>query len=485
MTAKKVGIVGTGMGSLSAAAILTKRDIPVEMFEQNWLPGGCASSYPRKHVIYESGATTLVGAGKGMPLQKVLDITGIEIPLIQLQTPMKVILKDGTTITRHADPEAWISEAEKIFGTKGQRSFWNECIKISRFVWRASGRYTAFPFSKVTDILTTATCTRFQDIPYLRYSFISVQDLLKKHGLDRNEEFIEFCNEQLIISAQNHCHDVNALFGATALCYTNVPNYYVPGGMIEMVKAFTKFIEDHGGIIRLRTGVESIRRDGNSYLFQTEGGTYQFPYVIGGIPINNLYTISDIHLQKPLKQSLMLPENLYSAFTMGISLRTASTDECIHTQIHIPEDLLPFGSGSLFISRSAPGDSLRTEANKQVLSVSTHIRNPHIQAPIDKTEAENRVISYLHDKKILNRDDIEYYHSSQQKSWLKWTARAYGSVGGYPQQMHIKPWQMKDARWDQKGAYLCGDTVYPGQGIPGVALSGFLATEKMRRDHGI
>jgi phytoene dehydrogenase-like protein len=42
---------------------------------------------------------------------------------------------------------------------------------------------------------------------------------------------------------------------------------------------------------------------------------------------------------------------------------------------------------------------------------------------------------------------------------------------------------MKDARLDHKGAYVCGDTVYPGQGIVGVCLSGIIAFRKLMQDH--
>jgi phytoene dehydrogenase-like protein len=31
-------------------------------------------------------------------------------------------------------------------------------------------------------------------------------------------------------------------------------------------------------------------------------------------------------------------------------------------------------------------------------------------------------------------------------------------------------------------AYICGDTTYPGQGIPGAALSGIIAAEKIIAD---
>jgi phytoene dehydrogenase-like protein len=67
-------------------------------------------------------------------------------------------------------------------------------------------------------------------------------------------------------------------------------------------------------------------------------------------------------------------------------------------------------------------------------------------------------------------------------SWENWIYRKYGFVGGYPQYFNIKPWQMLDARLDGKGAYICGDTTYPGQGIPGAALSGIIAFEKIMRD---
>ena len=78
-----------------------------------------------------------------------------------------------------------------------------------------------------------------------------------------------------------------------------------------------------------------------------------------------------------------------------------------------------------------------------------------------------------------------YRHSSPHGAWEKWTARAHGFVGGYPQYIDIKPWMMKDVRLDGKRAYICGDSTYPGQGIPGACLSGIIAVEKMRLDHRI
>ena len=116
-----------------------------------------------------------------------------------------------------------------------------------------------------------------------------------------------------------------------------------------------------------------------------------------------------------------------------------------------------------------------------VMSISTHSPDPenHI---IDNQKVEEAIIKELVKNDFLLEENIRFIHSSSPKSWVKWTGRKWGFVGGYPQYLKIKPWQMLDARLDGHKAYQVGDTVYPGQGIPGVTLSGIIAVEKMMLD---
>ena len=105
-----------------------------------------------------------------------------------------------------------------------------------------------------------------------------------------------------------------------------------------------------------------------------------------------------------------------------------------------------------------------------------------VHTEVDGEKLEAVIIKVLEEKGFLRQQDVIYQHSSTPKSWHKWTKRAWGFVGGYPQFMGIKPWQMNDARLDGQKAYICGDTTYPGQGIPGTALSGIIASEKLAND---
>ncbi len=476
-------VVGGGLSGLTSAALLAAEGMNPLVLEQNWIPGGCATSYPRKHVVFESGATTLVGLDEGMALHTLLIKLNIDIPAVRLQIPMRVTLPDGEIVTRHADREAWIAEAERVFGVSGQRAFWEFNFRLSDFVWRVSGRYLHFPPSSWKDLIHLARKFNPADVFFLRYAFISVDDVLKRFGLAGNKRFARFCNEQLLISAQNHVGEVNALFGAAALCYTQLGNYYLPGGMRTLADALTRFIESKGGRVVCRTSVTSVKSEkSGGFVLETDSGTVSAPLLISAIPLNNLYEIDHTGKASGYSRYLLSPDRLYSAYQAGIYFRSDLKFDCLHHQIHLSAPFPGTGADSVFVSLSHPGDRTRCPEGHYVASVSMHIRNPHKRVTEDKTVMEHAVLRLLEKHGFFRIEDVVYYHSSGPKSWEKWTGRKWGFVGGYPQFMKIKPWKMKDACHPVKGFYLCGDSVYPGQGIPGVVLSGMIAVAKAEAD---
>ncbi len=481
------------MGALTTACLLAKAGKKVGIFEQNWLAGGCTSSYWRKGFVFESGATTLVGLDENMPLKYLLDELGIDLQAVELILPMQVHLQDGTVVNRYKALDQWIEEAERIFGAKNQRQFWQFCYQVSQFVWETSLKQTAFPPTRFSDILVCAKNVNLSQLRYAPYSFFSMQWLLKKYDLLKNKPFVDFINEQLLITAQNHISEVNVLFGATALCYTNYGNYYVNGGLINMVNPFVKYLETRESKVFLRHKVEKIDFDGKMYRLKIrqkgkEEQTFTAPILVSGIPINNTLELFESSPYQPSTfdtHKIMDSPQLNSAFQVGIGFKKTRIFDCIHHQIHLDAPLPEIGSASIFLSLNHPDDSSRTDApDMMVGSVSTHIKNPAKNKVFDKEKAAQAVVNVLEKRGFLRKEDIVYLHSSATTAWEKWTNRKFGFVGGYPQYFSIKPWQMIDSRLDGKGAYLCGDTTYPGQGIPGVVLSGIIAYEKLKRDKG-
>jgi phytoene dehydrogenase-like protein len=459
---------------------LAQKGLTVAVLEQNYLPGGCTSSYWRKGVVFEAGATTLVGLDEGMPLKYLLDTIGIQLSARKLALPMQVVLTNGTIINRYEAIEDWIKEAERVFGSKGQRPFWEFCYKVSRFVWDASLRFLEFPPSSFAELIKLASSARIADFGYGRWSLYSMADLLQKYGLDQNERFVAFVNEQLLITAQNRMEEVNVLFGATALCYTNYGNYYLDGGMINLVNPLVDYIESKGGVVALRCRVEKITTVGERYIINTSKGTFESSYVIGAVPINNLREVFP-QIQRSRAKD-MPSEMLNSAFQLSIGFRPRKHFDAIHYQIHLHAPLSGIKSKSIFLSLSHPLDETRSDVEGlMVASVTTHIPDPKSQEVFGDI-LEREIIGVLQLHGFLQPEDIIYKHTSGPKAWEKWTGRKWGFVGGYPQYMKIRPWQMVNSRLGPKGVYLCGDTAYPGQGIPGTVLSGIIAAEKLSRD---
>ncbi|HOY47895.1 MAG TPA: NAD(P)/FAD-dependent oxidoreductase [Flavobacteriales bacterium] len=476
-----VVILGSGLGSLSAAVVLAKQGKRVVVLEQNYLPGGCVSSYFRHGVIFETGATTLVGLDEGMPLWEVIRQTGISIEAQRLDLPMQVVLKDGTIVRRFNDPELWIAEAERVFGVQGQRAFWETCIRLSTQVWDISTRQLSFPPASLTDILGCIKSARMKDLSALPYAFKTIQDLLFENGLDSNETFVAFVNEQLMITAQNTSQEVNALFGAASLCYTLVGNYYVPGGMIRLIAPFVEFIEQNRGDVLLKTPVSSIKRVANQWEIHTGKGIIRSRAVISGLPVNNLVElVQDEKSIRKLQRKLMPIKSLNGAIQVSFVYRQRKEVSCLHQQIHLSESFEFEGSGSIFISKSDVGDRLRSELGEGILSVSMHYRLGQ-KSNLDMERVKLVIQSILIREGYFEEDDIIRISASTPASWEDWTMRKGGFVGGYPQRKNIKPWQMIQARVGS-GLYVCGDSVYPGQGIPGVALSGLIAAKKLVQD---
>ncbi len=484
-------IIGTGMGSLTTAGLLAKSGKKCLILEQNYLAGGCTSAYWRKGFVFESGATTLVGLSENMPLQYFLAQIGVEIPAIKLDIPMQIHWENQpentqNSLTRFQDLEAWISEAERFFGKKNQRAFWEFCFKISQFVWKTSLQQKTFPPKKISDFwhcLRNATLSQFKNAPYSLYS---MDWLLKKFDLHENETFLDFVNAQLLITAQNHTSEVNVLFGATALCYTNYDNFYVEGGLINLITPIMDYIQKQGSDIQLREEVENIvyHKKEKKYEIKTNKNTYFSHNIVSGIPLNNTLQIFE-NAPKHLQKKVLESKKLNSAFQMGIAVKEeiAKRLPTIHHQIHLGKPLPYINAQSIFISLNHPNDHTRSDfPQHSVMSVSTHIANPAENIILDKSIIEEEIFKILTKKSFFKRENVVYYHSSTQKSWEKWTNRQYGFVGGYPQFFHIKPWDMVEARIDNIGAYLCGDTAYPGQGIVGVCLGGIIAFEKMKND---
>lgn len=475
-------VIGSGMGGVSAACMMIKHGMRVIVLEAAYVPGGCSSSYKRKGYVFESGATTLVGFDEHQPMQTLERELGIEIKKTELNPSMSVHL-DGREIVRFKDREAWIQEAIKHFGNpEGQRSFWNQAFKVAETVWRVSGNNVFFPPKNLNDWMQLALVNHPKDAPTLRFAFTSVLDVMKKHGV-ATHDFIRFADEQLMITAQAAAKDTPFIFGAAGLTYPNYSNYYVYGGLLNMVEQLRVWMQERGSEIKTRRKVVSVEKKGDeSYLVKTENGEiYQTPIVVSNIPIWNLGQLADDEMKPWFEEKSKRYEKAWGAFTMGVVCEDTFDEEMpLHHQLHLPKnETMPLtGASSVFVSMSARGDTARAPEGLRTLNVSCHTDTAHWftmngEYDANKQKVQEFVVAHL--KKTLPgmaNSEIKLAFSATPITWQNWVYRKDGRVGGIPQSMSRSVIDWPPAETPFPGFFLCGDTIYPGQGIPGVTLGG-------------
>lgn len=474
-------VAGAGMGGLSAGALLAKAGYSVLLLEAGHVAGGCSSSYYRKGYIFESGATTLIGFDQNQPMKILEELLEFEIPKKEIQ-PSMTVHQSGKQIIRWKDRETWIEEVTAIYGEKEeQKRFWELCFDISDVVWKVSGKNNFFPPLRISEVVHLFK-NDMRDLWVLPYAIKSVKKTATDIGIS-NPEFYRFLDEQLIISAQSPSTETPMLFGAPAVTYTNYTNFYVPGGLIEMVNTLSANLESNGGTLHVKERVLSIDQiNGITEVNTNKNKRYRSRCFVSNIPVWNMVDITQGELKNYFQKESAKYEKAWGAFTMGIVTDDPFPEEMtLHHQIHIDEDERRDGlnSNSIFVSFSDREDKSRIKGDgERVLNVSTHA-DPDFwfelngSYNVDKDAVQEQIIQLLQ-KKLPHFADanVKLAFSSTPVTWSNWVYRKKGRVGGIPQSMDRSLLDWTPNQTPFAGIYLCGDTVFPGQGIPGVTLSG-------------
>jgi len=516
------------MGGLTTASLLARDGFRVLVLEASHLPGGCSSSYPRKGFVFESGATTLIGFDEHQPLARLEKMLGITLPKEPIDPPMTVRM-NGEVITRYTDREEWIAEAIRAFGNEeGQRRFWELAFRVSDTVWRVSEKNIYFPPQNVREWLELPVRNRLKDIPVLRYAFQSVRKVMQTCGVD-TPAFRSFIDEQLMITAQSKSDDTPFLFGAPGLTYTSSTNYYVPGGLLKMVQTLEEYIRSRGGDVRCRSKVVRIQtkeeylQEKNAgaaadaagtgaaeagavgadtagagakgtgaagsgelpdvgYVVSTTSSRYFSRNIVTNLPVWNLPAITTGARKEWFDKQAARFRHAWGAFVMGIAVKDEfPPDLTLHHQIHLDRPMPHTGAESLFVSISASGDTARAPEGYRVLNISCHTETDvWFGKPEEydhaKAETSEAILSILEERLPgFRKDNVQVQFEGTPVTWQNWVHRHRGRVGGIPQSMKRSLLDWPPARTPFKGWYLTGDTVYPGQGIPGVTLGGINA----------
>ena len=117
---KKIAIVGGGIGGLTAALLLSHRDVDVTIFERSDRLGGRIAFEEEGDQRIDQGPTIVL-----LPemLYSILEEAGISrerLPLIECDPLYRIHYPDGKVLTKHRQPERQAEEVERVFPGEGK-----------------------------------------------------------------------------------------------------------------------------------------------------------------------------------------------------------------------------------------------------------------------------------------------------------------------------------------------------------------------------
>ncbi|MCT7444004.1 phytoene desaturase family protein [Aliarcobacter cryaerophilus] len=455
-----LAVVGSGIGG-SLISILNK-DKDLVLFEKDKNLGGTASTFKRFGNYFNSGATTFVGYEENHILKDIFDIVNFTPDLIESSYAYRTII-DGKIIDRKCDFEEFLESLNTVFYHKNNRYFWQTLKDIDERFWRLKDIYFA-KYSLNSYLKTLKTV----EILFKEYKFLmfkSTKSFIKEVLGDISKEYEDFIDAQLQITLQSSSKDIPLLSFAIALSYPFHKIFYANGGMGKLFDDMLKDID-----VKNSEEIKYIKKERDFYRLISTKNEYLSSKVVLNTPV---FECSELFLDEDIKNYYKKFE-FYDQSAFVIYLKIDSQKEFLnHYQIILKDTIPNSVSKSFFVSFSHKDDE-KLSKNGYSVTISCHTK-ALFWSNLSKDEYETKkeftkkfiideLLKNISDIKI---EDIKIEFCATSKTFKRYINRF--NCGATP--LNLKNiFKIPSSTTPFKNLYNIGDSVFAGQGWPGVAL---------------
>ncbi len=496
MSEESIIVIGGGIAGLTGAALLAKEGYPVTLVEAHNQLGGCAGTFQRGEYIFDVGATQVAGLEKGGIHHRLFHYLDIPIPDAKILDPgCSVDLGDKSgLINLWHDPLRWEKERQKQF--PGSETFWSLCSKIHESNWKFVDRDPILPVRNFWDLSQLIGALRPSNLLTGFLSKLTIADLLVITGCHKDRRLRRFLDLQLKLYSQEPASRTAALYGATVLQMAQSPRglWHLHGSMQILSDLLRDSFLRDGGSLFLGHRVTKIFSEKNSNTFDVnvidrKKNLIQMKAseIVFSLPPQSLLDLIPIDggLSPTYREGIKkLPKPSGALVFYGAVSRYNLPTNCPgHIQV-FDENF-----GSLFISISMENDQ-RAPLGMATLIASVFVdidewSNLDSQTYNRKKDIVSKEIRTILDKKFnLLETNWAHQELSTPRSFERWTRRPGGIVGGLGQHPdQFGPFGLS-SRTPLKGLWLCGDSIYPGEGTAGVSQSAMMVVRQILAGKG-
>ncbi|MEM7425721.1 MAG: phytoene desaturase family protein [Pseudomonadota bacterium] len=499
MDAKKVAVIGAGLGGLTAACTLAARGHEVQLFDKNEWVGGKAAELNQEGFRFDMGPTILTVP---QALYKVFEEAGRKIEdyieLIRLDPQWRCFFDDGTVLDLSENVEEMAQAIGEFTGDKSAAQGYRDFIQLSERLHTISQKH--FFWKSVEDLKDmfslkeTFELSKLKDVLALKMG-TSVADTIRAKASDKRvaqllDHFVQYVGSSPFQSPAVLC--------SIAHMQTELGVWYPMGGTRAVPVALAKLAEELGVEIRLGRDVDSIRqKNGAVEAIQcADGEVFEVDAVVSNM--DAIRTYNELIGGEAAKK---YPKEQFEPACSGVVLYLGLNKAYDHLAHHCfvfskdPEEEFDiiYGKGepapdpTCYLAapaRTEPGVAPEGGDALYVLVHTPYLRPHHNwnemlpgyrQVIIDKlkrtagmTDIEDRIVTedYLTPQSIHDRYKV-----------LDGAIYGLASHGKY-----MGAFKPGNRSRNVKGLYLSGGAAHPGPGMPMVMMSGWIAADSFDQD---
>lgn len=480
---RRVIVIGAGVGGLTAAALLARAGLDVTVLEAHIYPGGCAGTFYHQGYRFDAGATLPGGFYPGGPMDLAAQAVGIpQWPAQPSDPAMAVHLPDGATVTRWAGDTRW-QEQRAAFGAAAE-DFWRWQERTADALWDLALRLPPWPpqtAGQVAQLIHHGASWLSADLRRLAPGLLAdAVRPIAAHLRAAPPRLRLFVDAQLLIAAQTTSAYANALYSASALDLPRRGVMHLAGGMGAIAETLAQAVQRNGGQVRYRQEVQRIvvERGRPVAVTTKRGDSIPADLVIANLPPWNIAQLLGDDAPARLRNLPPRPKDGWGAFMLYVGLDGSAIPSQgfpLHHQVVAAE---PLGEGnSVFLSLSPAWDSERAPVGRRAVTLSTHseLAGWWDLFEKDRDAYEARKDAYAERMLAVAERAIPHLRSAADLilpgtpvSFQRFTRRAWGWVGGFPQTSLTRAWGPRLAA----NLWMVGDSIFPGQSTAAVALGG-------------
>lgn len=455
-----IAVIGSGIGGSLISAL--NKDKNLILFERDKNLGGCASTFKRYGSHFNAGATTLVGYEQNHILKDIFDRIDVKPKLTGSHVAFRTI-QGSKVLDRTKDFDEFLKSVNEIYPNKNNELFWRTIRQIDEKFWSlkklhfAKYKYSSYikTFSFIVELL------KVFKFDLLKSAKGFIQDTLG----NISQEYQNFIDAQLYITVQTTSQEIPLLTMALGLAYPFHDVFYVNEGMGAIFDDILKDVNVHN-----KEEVLKIQKEQSGYKIHTNKDVYSASKVILNSTVFDSSKFFEDEKIKEYYDSYKFSDQ--SAFVVYMKLNISP--ELLHHYQIILKDKIPNAiSNAFFVSISDINDK-RLSKDGLSITISTHTK-ANLWKDLSKDEYEKQkqitqdfiLQQFLKTFDMIEKENIKTIFSATSQTFNSYISRT--NCGG--SRISLKTLiNFPSCNTPFEGLYNVGDTVFAGQGWPGVSL---------------